>query len=96
MPAGLNLGPRDQKSGARTTRPTWRFVCGDMHKQQSEKIYHDIGMFNTYHAMIKFSRWQIVNIFFIFPRRKDLTLHANFLLTLGDNLHEMSNPIVQE
>ena len=33
--------------------------------------------FNLYHSLDEFSRWQIDNIFLIFPRKQDLTFHAN-------------------
>ena len=35
---------------------------------------------NIYHAIGKFSRRQTDEIFLIFPRKQDLTLHANCLL----------------
>ena len=35
---------------------------------------------NAYHAMDKFSRRQIDDIFLIFPRKQALTFHANCLL----------------
>ena len=35
--------------------------------------------FNLYHFMGKFSRQQINDIFLIFPRKQDMTFHANFL-----------------
>ena len=41
----------------------------------------------TEHAIGKFSRWQINDIFLIFARKQDLTFHANW-----DNLNEMPNP----
>ena len=41
----------------------------------------------------EFSRWQINDIF---PRKQDLTFHANCLCWIGGNLHEMSNPILRE
>ena len=36
-------------------------------------------LFNLYHSLGIFSRWQI-DIFLIFPRKQDLTFHANCLL----------------
>ena len=33
-----------------------------------------------------------ISIFFIFPRKENLTLHAN-IVSLGDHLHEVSDPI---
>ena len=37
-------------------------------------------VFNLYHSLGIFSRRQIDDIFLIFPRKQDLTLHANCLL----------------
>ena len=36
--------------------------------------------FNLYHSLGIFSRWQIDDIFLIFPSKQDLTFHANCLL----------------
>ena len=47
--------------------------------------------FNTYDAMGKFDRQQTDDFFLIFPIKQDLTFHAT--CPIGDNLHEMSNPI---
>ena len=38
-----------------------------------------------------FSRQHLEIFFLIFPRKQDLTFHANCLQ--GDNLHEMSDPV---
>ena len=48
--------------------------------------HHDIcsGVFT------EMSELWLVGLLFIFPRKKDLTLHAN---GLGDNLHEVSDPV---
>ena len=35
---------------------------------------------NLYHSLGVFSRWQIDDIFLIFPRKQDMTFHANCLL----------------
>ena len=42
---------------------------------------------NLYHSLGWFSRWQIGDIFLIFPWKKDSTFF------IGDNLLEMSNPV---
>ena len=42
-------------------------------------IYSTIS-FNLYHSLGIFSRRQIDDIFLIFPRKQDLTFHANCLL----------------
>ena len=38
------------------------------------------ALISLYHSLGIFSRWQIDNIFLIFPRKQDLTFHANCLL----------------
>ena len=52
--------------------------------------------FNLYHSLGEFSRQQTDDILLIFPRKQDLTFHANCLQRKGDNLHEISNPISWE
>ena len=39
-----------------------------------------LPLFNLYHSLGIFSRWQIDDIFLIFPRKQDLTFDANCLL----------------
>ena len=55
--------------------------------------------------MGKLSRRQISDMFLIFHQKQDLTFHANCLyrirhfmqiVSIGDNLHEMSNPVSWE
>ena len=54
-------------------------------------------LINLYHSLGIFSRRQIDDIFLIFPRKQDLTFHANCeIVSLGDNLHEMSYPVFWE
>ena len=54
---------------------------------KSEGVFSDVGAhiqlfghLNLYHFLGIFSRQQIDDIFLIFPRKHDLTLHANCLL----------------
>ena len=52
-------------------------------------LFEEHGAFNPYHSLGYFGRRQIGVIFLIFPRKQDLTFHAN-------SLHEMSNPVFSE
>ena len=64
------------------------------------KLYHSLGYFFFYLADDKF------DIFLIFSRKQDLTFHANCLknsfwqfmqiISIGDNLFEMSNSVFWE
>ena len=63
----------------------------------------NIRMMNTDAAMGGFSSRQIDDVFLPFPRKLDMTLHTNFLLTynlyvvsLRDNLYEVSYPVFYE
>ena len=38
-----------------------------------------LGFIKFYQSLGKFTRWEIGDIFLIFPRKEDLTLHANCL-----------------
>ena len=49
---------------------------------------------NTYHAMGRFSRWQTGDIFLFFPEKK--IWHFMQIVSLGDNLHEVSYLIFEE
>ena len=46
---------------------------------------------NIYHSTNKFSRWQINDIFLIFPRKQ--IWHFMQIVSSGDSLHEMLNPV---
>ena len=63
----------------------------------------NIRMMNTNAAMGGFSSRQIDDVFLPFPRKLDMTLHTNFLLTynlyvvsLRDSLYEVSYPVFYE
>ena len=69
-------------------------------KNKKKNIWN-VASFSTQHAVLifyhsvgNFSRRQIDDNVLIFPRKQDLTFHANCLLR--DNLHEMSNPVFWE
>ena len=47
---------------------------------------------NTYHAMGRFSRWRTDDIFFLFYPENRIW-HFTQTVSIGDSLHEMSNPI---
>ena len=49
-------------------------------KNAKDLRWLEITIVNTYHTMGRFSRRQTDDIFLIFPRKQDLTLHANCLL----------------
>ena len=47
-------------------------------------------MYKTYYAMSKFSRQQTDDIFLLFLENR--IWHFMQIVSLGDNLHEVSNP----
>ena len=53
-----------------------------------------VCQFNLYHSLINFSRWQIGNIFLIFLGNR-IWLFMQ-IVSIGDNLHEMLNPVSVE
>ena len=50
-----------------------------------------LSFIKFYQSLGKFSRWEIGDIFLIFPRKQDLTLMQ--IVSNGDNLHVMSKPV---
>ena len=54
-------------------------------------ICSKIDMFNTYQAMGRFSRQQIGDVFLIFQENR--IWHFMQIVSLGNNLHEVSDPI---
>ena len=53
-----------------------------------------MSIFNHYHSLRIFSRQQIGDIFLIFPINR--IWHFMLIVYIGNNLHEMSNPVSWE
>ena len=51
--------------------------------------------FNLYHSLGKFSRWQIDDMFFLYIPENSFW-HFMQIVSIGDNLHEISNPVSRE
>ena len=70
----MHSGDCEGWSGSSTWNSSWSATL------MSWKLWYNKIHFNLYHSLDIFSRRQMNDIFLTFPRKQDLTFHANCLL----------------